>query len=663
VIGTNVDPVTQLLGRISSPADLRGLNRDELALLAAEIRDLLVQTVSRNRSGHLGPNLGAVELTIALHRVFDSPTEPILFDVGHQAYVHKLLTGRAGDFTGLRQAGGLSGYPSQAESEHDVIENSHASTALSYADGLAKAFEVRNERRPVVAVVGDGALTGGMCWEALNNIAAADRPVVIVVNDNGRSYSPTIGGLAVRLAGLRLRPGYERMLGRVKGALGRTPVVGPPVYDALHGMKRGIKDLLAPQGLFEDLGLKYLGPVDGHDFEALENALTLARGFDGPVIVHCATRKGYGYAPAENDEVDQLHQWRPIDPDTGQALPKSGASWTDVFSDELVALGEQRDDIVAITAAMCEPTGLGAFVRRFPERSYDVGIAEQHAVTSAAGLASGGLHPVVAIYATFLNRAFDQVLLDVGLHRLPVTFVLDRAGITGSDGPSHNGVWDLAVLGVVPGLRIAAPRDGVTLRDELREAVAWCDGPTVVRFPKTPLGGDIPALRCVDGVDVLAEPDASEPVDVLVVSVGAMAQDAMAAGAVIRQAGYTARVVDPRWVNPVPSALPGLAASARLVVTVEDGSVVGGVGTRVAQALAEAGCSVPVRQLGVPPQFLAHGSVPEVRTWAGLAPQDIGRRIVEWLVVVSPGDERHEAEQEPGSDVPAARRSGPPGGG
>ena len=641
--------MTRVLDRVAGPGDLRELNREDLAALCAEIRDLLVQTVSRT-GGHLGPNLGAVELTIALHRVFDSPTEPILFDVGHQAYVHKIVTGRAGDMASLRQTGGLSGYPNRAESNHDWIENSHASTALSYADGLTKAFEIRAERRPVVVVVGDGALTGGMCWEALNNIAAGDRPVVIVVNDNGRSYSPTIGGLAERLAGLRLRPGYERMLGRVKGALGKTPVLGPPLYDALHGVKRGLKDLMAPQGLFEDLGLKYLGPVDGHDLETLEHALHLARGFDGPVIVHCVTRKGYGYAPAENDEADQMHQSRGFDPATGVARSSADRTWTGVFSDELVELAEHRDDIVAITAAMCEPTGLGAFSRRFPERSFDVGIAEQHAVTSAAGLASGGLHPVVAIYATFLNRAFDQVLLDVALHRLPVTFVLDRAGITGDDGPSHNGVWDLAVLGVVPGIRIAAPRDERTLRAELREALAVDDGPTVVRFPKTPLGPDLLPVRQVGGVDVLAEPSADEPVDVLVVSVGATAADVLQACQSVRQAGYTVRVVDPRWVTPVDPALPALAAGAALVVTVEDGSVTGGVGTRIAQALTAAGIDVPVRQLGFPTEFPQHGSVADVRAWAGLTIQDIGRRIVEWAVVVTPNTES-------GPHVPSSRRA------
>ena len=643
--------MTHVLGRIDSPADLRTLSHEELVLLAAEIRDLLVHQVART-GGHLGPNLGAVELTIALHRCFDSPTEPILFDVGHQAYVHKILTGRAQRMDSLRQSGGLSGYPSRAESPHDWIENSHASTALSYADGLAKAFEVRAERRPVVAVVGDGALTGGMCWEALNNIAGADRPVIVVVNDNGRSYSPTIGGLAQHLAGLRLRPGYERMLGQVRGALGRTPLVGRPLYDALHGMKRGIKDLLAPQGMFEDLGLKYVGPVDGHDIAALEHAFTLARGYDGPVIVHCVTRKGFGYAPAENDEADQMHQSRGFDPVTGTPHAVAGRSWTSVFSEELVRAGEQRDDIVAITAAMCEPTGLGAFQRAFPGRCYDVGIAEQHALTSAAGLASGGLHPVVALYASFLNRAFDQLLLDVALHELPVTVVLDRAGITGEDGASHHGMWDLALLGMVPGIRIAAPRDELTLRTELREALAYSGGPSVVRFPKTPLGPDLPAVRRVGGVEVLAEPAPDVRVDVLVVSVGAVAAEVAAAAASVQQAGYTVRIVDPRWVTPVDPALVALAADAALVVTVEDGVVVGGVGSRIAQALRSAGVDTPTREIGIPARFLAHGKVAEVRAAAGLTGQSIGRRIVEWSAVASP------ASSESPEDVPARPRPG-----
>ncbi len=586
-----------VLPGIQSPSDLRRLDEADLGHLAGEIRDFLVDRVSRT-GGHLGPNLGAVELTIALHRVFDSPSDRILWDTGHQAYVHKMLTGRQQGFDRLRQRGGLSGYPSRDESEHDLIENSHASTALSYADGLAKAYQVRCEHRTVVAVVGDGALTGGMCWEALNNIAGSDRPVVIVVNDNGRSYAPTIGGLADRLASLRLRPGYERTLEVIKESLARTPVFGPPLYDALHGLKRGLKDMLAPQGLFEDLGLKYVGPVDGHDIATVEHALRRARDFGGPVIVHCVTRKGFGYEPAENDEADCLHGPGAFDPLTGLPRVAAGRRWTGVFAEEMVRIGEQRPDVVAITAAMLQPTGLGAFAAAFPDRIYDVGIAEQHALTSAAGLAAGGLHPVVAIYATFLNRAFDQLLMDVALHRLPVTVVLDRAGVTGEDGPSHNGMWDLALLGMVPGIRIAAPRDGATLREQLWEAIGWADGPTVLRYPKTALAADVPALRRVGGVDVLREQGS----DVLLVSVGAMAHDALEVADRVAAEGFAATVADPRCV-----------------------------GSRVSQALRDAGIDVPARDIGIPARFLDHGTVAEVRAEIGLTAQDIARTVVEWM--------------------------------
>ncbi|MDQ2958974.1 MAG: 1-deoxy-D-xylulose-5-phosphate synthase [Actinomycetota bacterium] len=622
---------------MSSPEDLRRLDLDELGLLATEIRDFLVKQVSRT-GGHLGPNLGAVELTLALHRVFDSPTEPILFDTGHQSYVHKIVTGRRDGFDSLRQYRGMSGYPSRAESSHDWIENSHASTALSYADGLSKAFDVRGDRRPVVAVVGDGALTGGMCWEALNNIAASDRPVVIVVNDNGRSYSPTIGGLAEHLAGLRLRPGYERMLRGVKGTLGRTPVVGQPLYDALHGFKRGMKDLLSPQGMFEDLGLKYIGPVDGHDIAALEQAYGLARQFGGPVLVHCVTRKGYGYAPAENHQDDHMHGGGAFDPKTGLALSKGGSSWSKVFAEEMVRVGAERDDVVAITAAMLNPVGFGPFAAAYPERCFDVGIAEQHALTSAAGMAAAGLHPVIALYATFLNRAFDQLLMDVALHKAGVTLVLDRAGVTGEDGASHHGMWDLALLGIVPGLHLAVPRDEPTLRSALAGCLAVSDAPSVLRYPKTPLGAAIPAVRSVDGVDVLVEPDAG-PVDVLLISVGAMASDALSAAARIGEAGYTVRVIDPRWVSPIPPALVSLAGSAGMVVTVEDGVVVNGAGSRFAQFLRESGLSVHTREIGIPVAFLDHGSVAEIRAEIGLTPQGISRRIIEFAAgILGRGD-------------------------
>ena len=635
--------VTTVLHRITCPADLRQLGAEDLATLTTEIRDFLVRQVAKT-GGHLGPNLGAVELTLALHRVFDSPTEPILFDTGHQSYVHKIVTGRQAGFSALKQTNGLSGYPSRAESEHDWIENSHASTALSYADGMAKAFEVRGDPRPVVAVVGDGALTGGMCWEALNNIAASDRPIVIVVNDNGRSYSPTIGGLAQHLAGLRLRPGYERMLRGVKGTLGRTPVVGRPVYDALHGLKRGVKDLLAPQGMFEDLGLKYIGPVDGHDIASLEHAFRLARQFGSPVVVHCVTRKGYGYAPAENHEGDRMHGAGAFDPATGEPLSRGGRSWTKVFADEICSLGAERDDIVAVTAAMLEPVGLVPFSRRFPNRTFDVGIAEQHAITAAAGMAAAGLHPVVALYATFLNRAFDQLLLDVALHKAGVTIVLDRAGVTGDDGPSHNGMWDLATFGVVPGIHIAAPRDEPTLRTALAEAVAIDDAPTVVRYPKTPLGEDIAALRSDGFVDVLWE-SGPGPVDVLVISVGAMASDALAAADRITGAGYSLRIADLRWVTPLPPGLETLAAQADLLVTVEDGVVVNGVGSRISQALRAADQNLPVREIGIPAHFLDHGKVNDVRAMLGLTPQGIARRTIEFAAaVLGRGDTGSEVE-------------------
>jgi 1-deoxy-D-xylulose-5-phosphate synthase len=628
---------------IDSPEDLRRLDPAQLPALAAEIRDFLVTKVARN-GGHLGPNLGAVELTIALHRVFESPRDKIVWDTGHQAYVHKLLTGRREGFDRLRQRGGLSGYPSREESEHDLVENSHASTALSYADGLAKAYAVRGEKRSVVAVVGDGALTGGMCWEALNNIAGADRPVVIVVNDNGRSYSPTIGGLADHLASLRLQPGYEKTLDLIKETLSRTPLVGAPLYDALHGIKKGLKDAIAPQGLFEDLGLKYVGPVDGHDLEALESALERARDFGGPVIVHCVTKKGYGYAPAETNAEDCYHSPPAYDPATGLPVATGGGrKWTTVFSDELVRIGAERPDVVAITAAMLYPTGLAPFAEAYPERTFDVGIAEQHAVTSAAGLAMGGLHPVVAVYATFLNRAFDQVLMDVALHGLPVTFVLDRAGITGEDGASHNGVWDMAILGVVPGIRLAAPRDEATLRDELREAVAVADGPTVVRFPKTPLGDDVPAVRREGGVDVLR---ADAESDVLLVAVGATAGAVLEVADRVAAEGIAATVVDPRWVHPVDPALVELARRHRLVVTVEDGVVAGGVGARLSQTLRAAGVDVPARELGVPAQFLRHGKVPQVKGDVGLTAQDVARQVLGWVSALAPAARTEQSAEK-----------------
>jgi 1-deoxy-D-xylulose-5-phosphate synthase len=616
-----------ILAGIKAPADLKRLDPDQLTVLAAEIRDFLVVKVSRT-GGHLGPNLGVVETTLALHRVFDSPRDRILFDTGHQAYVHKIVTGRQDGFDRLKQRGGLSGYPSQAESEHDLIENSHASTALSYADGLAKAFTLRGEQRHVVAVVGDGALTGGMCWEALNNIASGKNRLVIIVNDNGRSYAPTIGGLADHLSTLRLNPGYERVLDLVKNALGSTPVVGKPVYEVLHAVKKGIKDAVSPQPMFEDLGIKYLGPVDGHDVQAMESALRRAKGFNAPVIVHAVTRKGYGYRPAEDDEADCLHSPSSFSIETGKQLAAPSVKWTHVFAEELVAIADERPDVVGITAAMAEPTGIAALQKKYPERTYDVGIAEQHAVTSAAGLAMGGLHPVVAVYATFLNRAFDQVLLDVAMHGLPVTIVLDRAGITGPDGPSHYGIWDMSVFGAVPGLRIAAPRDAATLREELREAVAVDDGPTIVRFPTGSVPVDLPALRRIGPVDVLRE---DERKDILLVAVGAFAALGMQVAARVAEQGYGVTVVDPRWVRPVPIELAALSRGHRLVVTLEDGIRAGGVGDAVASTLRDAGVDVPLRDLGIPAGFHPHGSRAEILTALGLTAQDIARDVTEWV--------------------------------
>jgi 1-deoxy-D-xylulose-5-phosphate synthase len=622
-----------LVDAVRGPHDLKRMTGDQLGVLAAQIRDFLVAKVSRT-GGHLGPNLGVVELTLALHRVFDSPKDRILFDTGHQAYVHKIVTGRQDGFDLLRQRGGLTGYPNQAESEHDIIENSHASTALSYADGLAKAYALRGERRHVVAVVGDGALTGGMCWEALNNIAAAQNPLVIIVNDNGRSYAPTIGGLAEHLAALRLHPRYENVLDLVKDALGRAPLVGPPMYEVLHAVKKGIKDAVAPQAMFEDLGIKYVGPVDGHDLPAVESALRRAKGFGGPVIVHAVTRKGYGYRPAEDDEADCLHGPSAFDVETGKLLAPATLKWTSVFADELVALADERADIVGITAAMAEPTGIAKLARKYPHRAYDVGIAEQHAATSAAGLALGGLHPVVAVYATFLNRAFDQVLLDVAMHRLPVTFVLDRAGITGPDGPSHYGIWDLSVFGVVPGLRIAAPRDAATLREELREAVSIEDGPTVVRFPTGAVPPDLPAVARVGGVegaggvDVLSR---AERCDVLLVTVGPFAHLGVEAAARLAEQGYGVTVVDPRWVRPVPVELVGLAAGHRLVVTVEDGVRTGGVGDALAKALRDADVWVPLRDIGVPQGWHPHGTRQEILADLGLTAAEVADQISGWV--------------------------------
>jgi 1-deoxy-D-xylulose-5-phosphate synthase len=619
-----------LLSSIHSPADLRELTPDQLHELRLEVRSFLIENVSQT-GGHLGPNLGVIELTIAVHRVFDSPRDPIIFDTGHQSYVHKILTGRQDQFPTLRQRHGLSGYPSQTESEHDWVENSHASTALSYADGLAKAVRLQRKGGTVVAFVGDGSLTGGMAWEALNNIAASeDLPLVILVNDNGRSYTPTVGGLARHLTGLRTNPRYEQILELVKRNVSRAPLVGNAAYDILHGIKIGLKDLLAPQGLFSDLGLKYVGPIDGHDIAEVERALRQAKQFRAPVLVHCITRKGNGFRAAENHEEDRFHAVGKINATTGEAIGgASGQTWTELFSEELLRLGGIDERVVAITAAMVYPTGLHRFAQAFPDRCFDVGIAEQHAVTSAAGLAMGGMRPVVAVYSTFLNRAFDQVLMDVALHRCGVTFVLDRAGITGPDGPSHHGMWDMSILQVVPGLHLAAPRDGSRLRDALVQSLAIGDAPSVIRFPKEQLPLDIPAVDQLDGMDILLR---TEQPRVLVLGVGPLAATAVAVGERLSDQGIGVTVVDPIWTLPINPALIELAVDHDLVITVEDNIVVGGWGARLAQELRSAAVETPVREFGIPHEFLPHGGRGELLNEVGLTPQNIARYAVEAIV-------------------------------
>ena len=636
-----------MLESIKSPQDLHGLSYEQLEELSSEIRQFLITKVSKT-GGHLGPNLGVVELTLAIHRTFDSPKDVVLFDTGHQSYVHKLITGRAEQFDGLRQRGGIAGYPNRRESEHDVIENSHASTALSWADGISLGFSLTNQRdRHVVVVVGDGALTGGMSWEALNNIATSnDRNLTIVVNDNERSYSPTIGGLATYLATLRVTRGYERFLDWGKEILSHTPVVGAPIYETLHGMKKGIKDIVAPQGMFEDLGLKYVGPIDGHNIEAMERALEQAKEFGEPVLIHVITEKGKGHQPAVADEAEKFHAVGVVDPETGTPLAKSSTSWTNIFSEELLALGKERKDIVAITAAMLGPTGLDKFQSEFPERTIDVGIAEQHAVTSAAGLAFAGLHPVIAVYSTFLNRAFDQLLLDVALHKAGVTFVLDRAGITGDDGPSHHGIWDLAITGLVPTMHVAAPRDAARLRETLREAVAINDAPTAVRFPKGAVQGDIPAFERRDGVDVLYR---GESADVLLISIGSMAAIAVEAASQAYREGVGVTVIDPRWVKPLPASLISMADRYKSIVVLEDGIKHGGIASAISEQCREAGLNIAIHSIGVPLEFIEHSRRSEILEDLGITAQKISRDIVEWNSTVEEMQfpERENADRKP----------------
>ena len=624
-----------MIEQIKSPKDLAALSAADLEKLAAEIRTFLIDKVTKT-GGHLGPNLGVVELTIAIHRTFDSPKDVVLFDTGHQSYVHKILTGRSEGFDLLRQKGGLSGYPSRSESEHDVIENSHASTALSWGDGISRGFSLTGQDdRHVVVVVGDGALTGGMSWEALNNISTAEtRNLVIVVNDNERSYSPTIGGMATYLSTLRVTRGYEKFLDWGKDVLQRTPVVGGPIYDPLHGMKKGIKDIIAPQGMFEDLGLKYIGPIDGHDIEAMEKALQQAKAFGAPVILHAITEKGRGYAPALEDEAEKFHAVGIVDPETGLPLAKGVTTWTSVFADELVKQGESNPKLIAITAAMLGPTGLDKFADKFPDRTVDVGIAEQHAVTSAAGLAFAGMHPVVAVYATFLNRAFDQVLLDVALHKAGVTFVLDRAGITGDDGASHNGIWDLALTGIIPTMHVAAPRDGARLREVLAESIQITDAPSMLRYPKGEVIADIPAFERRDGIDVLYR---GESADVLLVSVGAMAAMAVEAASQAYREGVGVTVIDPRWIKPLPQSLVTMANRYKSVVVLEDGIRHGGIASTISEMFRDAGLQVPIHSIGVPLTFLEHAKRGQILTELGITAQQISLSIVEWSASLKDG--------------------------
>ena len=637
-----------MLSQINSPADLAALSHEDLIELSAEIRGLLIEKVSKT-GGHLGPNLGVVELTVAIHRVFESPKDVIVFDTGHQSYVHKMLTGRGGAFDTLRQRGGISGYPNRRESEHDVIENSHASTALSWGDGISRGFSLQGAKdRHVVVVVGDGALTGGMSWEALNNIAPEQkRNLVIVVNDNERSYSPTIGGVATYLSTLRVTSGYEKFLDWGKEVLHKTPVVGMPIYETLHGMKKGIKDIVAPQGMFEDLGLKYLGPIDGHDIAAMERALQQAKEYGAPILVHAITEKGKGHKPAVADEAEKFHAVGVIDPESGEPLAKSATSWTKVFAQELVEIGKTRTDIVAITAAMLGPTGLDQFQAEYPERTIDVGIAEQHAVTSAAGLAFTGLHPVVAVYSTFLNRAFDQLLLDVALHKAGVTFVLDRSGVTGDDGPSHHGIWDLALTGIVPTMHVAAPRDGARLKELLREAVSINDAPSMVRFPKGAVQEDIPAFERRDGIDVLYR---GESADVLMISVGAMAAIAVEAASSAYREGVGVTVIDPRWVKPLPESLVRMAERYKSVVVLEDGIRHAGIGSAISEMFRDAGVLIPLHSIGVPLEFIEHSKRGEILSDIGITAQNISRSVVEWSSTLKeemqlPSDENADRKQ------------------
>ncbi|MCI7551559.1 MAG: 1-deoxy-D-xylulose-5-phosphate synthase [Actinomycetaceae bacterium] len=622
---------------IQGPHDLQGKSIPQLEELAREIRRFLVSNVSKT-GGHLGPNLGVVELTIALHRVFDSPTDAIVFDTGHQSYVHKILTGRT-DFSHLRQRGGISGYPSREESEHDIVENSHASTALSWADGIARAKALTGTQGTAVAVIGDGAMTGGMAWEALNNISEGQhdeqgmRPLVIVLNDNGRSYQPTVGGIirhldpVRKLDAVRVNKNYEQFLQWGKRTLKGAGAPGQVAYGALRSIKRGMKEILIDAGIFDSLGLKYLGPINGHDIAELEEAFAMAKHFGGPVVVHVITEKGRGYKPAEDNSDDHFHAIGKIHPETGLPLEESRFGWTSVFAEEIVKAARQDESIVGVTAAMMLPVGLGAMKAQFPERVFDVGIAEAHAMTMSAGLARGGMHPVVALYSTFMNRGFDQLLMDIALHHESVTVCLDRSGITGDDGASHNGMWDLSLAAMVPGLKVAVPRDAATLRSELNEALAITDGPTLLRYPKGSVPDDFNVVRRIGSIDVLYEHIVPHIPAVILVGIGAMTQTMIDAARVIRSAGRSVIVVDPRWVLPINEDLVHLVGNNAGCVVLEDGLAAGGIGTELSREVTNHGSHVPVIAMGIAKEFIQQGKRVDILHELGMDADEVVRAV------------------------------------
>jgi len=635
---------TPVLDRITSPADLRSLSEPELRALAEEIRQFLVATVSKT-GGHLGPNLGVVELTLALHRVFRSPQDRILWDTGHQAYVHKLLTRPREGFARLRKLGGMSGYPNRSESEHDFIENSHASTGLSYAAGMAEALRRQGHDGRVVVVVGDGALTGGMAYEALNNISHKKTPVIIVVNDNGRSYAPTIGGLAQHLAQQLtvLNPTYHATKSRVDRVLRALPA-GDKAIEAGRRMKEGLKELVSPRTFFEYLGIKYSGPINGHDIEAVERTLRQVSRINGPAVVHVITTKGRGYGPAEEDEIDHLHGVSAFDVLTAKPLSRK-VTYTDVFGEALVREAEREPRVIAITAAMGSSAGLGPFAQRFPERFFDVGIAEQHAVTFAAGLAMAGMRPVLAIYSTFLQRAMDQVMMDVCLHRLPVTLVLDRAGITGDDGPSHHGIFDLTFLRAMPGLTLAAASDPQELRDLIHTAIAG-DVPFAIRFPKGAVvsaeaEAQPPRILPIGEWEVLRQGSAA-----LLLATGKLVSVAMDAAELLDKDGVPLTVVNARYVKPLDPRLPSWARRHPAVLTLEDNVATGGFGSAVAEALAPHG--IPVTIMAVPDAFIEQGGQTELLKQLGLDAPSVAARIRQTLAEAET-ERMPEQATQPGS--------------